>query len=426
MGSDGMTTAGTLIEALQAALDTADSNPLGWPHDEYVRAILWSLPPEQRRFAMALSSNIEAEDLENACLWGIVDQQDHPLHVVPAIREIDGKPTAVLSVQRDGGVMLAHHNRDLVTRLLETGTATDGIGERCVFVLDPVVEQHRDRYAIAPVGPDAWSRRRAMDVHAVTRIPCLACGDIIRAKPDAETTCRCGQTVVEGDWAGNAMLIGGTPITGSGLYEWDIWAEDHDSGLLVVGQTGVGIAMRRAELAGRPIQAVLALRSIPATDDEQDDDGRGYHGIEPTVIACADCESDRWPDAPTAEHLRQILAWGRRHQGQRVIVHCRQGLGRAPAAALAILADRLGPGQEPEAVEAMFALRPCAILNLHMTGLADELLGRDGALHEVARSHPLIRARHYARQISEGWSRFPHLLLPSGGGTILTSWEGRR
>lgn len=254
----------------------------------------------------------------------------------------------------------------------------------------------------------------------LNRVPCLECGEIVTAAVNGETRCACGSTVVEGDYDGHAV----SHAYGSWLPQWDRWDDDGD--LVVVSQAAVAVAIRRAELAGRPFDAILALRTSPFVGGPnvggQYDDVADYRGRTPTVVACADCESGDWPRAPSPEHIEAIIAFGRAHVGQRVLIHCREGLARSPAAALAIIADRLGVGHEPEAVEEVLRLRPCSIINLHMTRLADQALDRNGELWQAARQHPLVRARHSVRGMSEGWNRYRGLLDPDGGGNDMSRW----
>jgi hypothetical protein len=63
--------------------------------------------------------------------------------------------------------------------------------------------------------------------------------------------------------------------------------------------------------------------------------------------------------------------------------HCAAGVGRSPAAALVVLADRYGPGREADALEDLLVLRPEAVPNLALTAAADAELGRGGALLSV-------------------------------------------
>lgn len=244
------------------------------------------------------------------------------------------------------------------------------------------------------------------------RVPCRFCGEVVVAVPRRKALCSCGKTVVRGDENGNAL----NPST-QAFPEWDLWAEDRD--VVVVAAPSVDAAIRRAELDGRPVAAVLAVWTSRRGDREEKPT---YGGIAPTVVGCADAENGNWPDSPMAEHMDAILSFGRRHGGERILIHCSQGMGRAPAAALAILADRLGPGREDEALSALLHLRPCAIINYRMAGLADQVLGREGELLGVVKHHPLIRARHSARQRDYGWEETPTLLMPNGGSEDLSRW----
>lgn len=95
---------------------------------------------------------------------------------------------------------------------------------------------------------------------------------------------------------------------------------------------------------------------------------------------------------PHERHVEAALAFGREHAQGSVLVHCRAGVARSAALGLAIIADRLGPGMEREAVERLLRARPVAIPNLIVLGMADRLLGRSGRLVgawlEVEASHP--------------------------------------
>lgn len=63
-----------------------------------------------------------------------------------------------------------------------------------------------------------------------------------------------------------------------------------------------------------------------------------------------------------------------------LLIHCRHGVGRSAAVALAVIADRLGPGQEGEALEELLTIRPQATPNLVVIKLADAWLERGGRL----------------------------------------------
>lgn len=80
-------------------------------------------------------------------------------------------------------------------------------------------------------------------------------------------------------------------------------------------------------------------------------------------------------------HIQQAIEFGRGRES--LLVHCQVGIGRSTAIALAILADGYGHGREQEALQALLAVRPQAVPNLCVVGLADALLERGGALLKV-------------------------------------------
>lgn len=99
------------------------------------------------------------------------------------------------------------------------------------------------------------------------------------------------------------------------------------------------------------------------------------------VLTFEDTDSEEFGYATaTQEQVQQALAFARTHAEGALLVHCFHGVGRSAAVALAILADRLGPGKEAVAVEELFTLRPPATPNLVVVAHADNLLCRHGAL----------------------------------------------
>jgi predicted protein tyrosine phosphatase len=83
---------------------------------------------------------------------------------------------------------------------------------------------------------------------------------------------------------------------------------------------------------------------------------------------------------PAPADAEAILAFGRKHRVARLLCHCVAGIGRSGAAGLAILADRLGPDQEADALAQLLTIRPEAVPNLALTRAADQVLGRGGRL----------------------------------------------
>jgi len=95
---------------------------------------------------------------------------------------------------------------------------------------------------------------------------------------------------------------------------------------------------------------------------------------------------------PTREIAEQIIAFGKDANDGVLLVHCAAGISRSSAALLIILADKLGPGGEDEAVKLLIDARdqtvaaklrePDTIVrpNRRLVWWGDEVLGRKGAL----------------------------------------------
>lgn len=86
---------------------------------------------------------------------------------------------------------------------------------------------------------------------------------------------------------------------------------------------------------------------------------------------------------PRPGHVDAVLRFARENPDGTLLVHCKAGIARSTALALAVIADRLGPGREREAVAELLSARPEAAPNLLMLGFADDLLERSGRLVEA-------------------------------------------
>lgn len=99
------------------------------------------------------------------------------------------------------------------------------------------------------------------------------------------------------------------------------------------------------------------------------------------ILDCEDVDDESLGiRVANADQVDKALIFARQHAAKSLLVHCLHGVGRSAAIGLAILADRLGPSQEDQAVEILFQIRPSATPNLVVTRLADLQLGRQGAL----------------------------------------------
>lgn len=91
--------------------------------------------------------------------------------------------------------------------------------------------------------------------------------------------------------------------------------------------------------------------------------------------------------SPSRADIAALLAVARTWDGTRpFLVHCRMGISRSTAAALAIAAAS-GPKLGEQALaSALRTALPCATPNALMIALADDLLGREGLLVEAVRA----------------------------------------
>lgn len=94
---------------------------------------------------------------------------------------------------------------------------------------------------------------------------------------------------------------------------------------------------------------------------------------------------------PHRRHVEAAIEFAREHRSGSVLIHCKAGIARSAALALAIIADRLGDGREEEAVRHLLEIRPEAVPNLLLLPMADEVLERNGRLEkawmEIENSH---------------------------------------
>lgn len=87
--------------------------------------------------------------------------------------------------------------------------------------------------------------------------------------------------------------------------------------------------------------------------------------------------------APDARMLQAILDFAREGvAGRPLLIHCWAGISRSSAAAYAIACDR-NPGFEADIAHELRRRSPVVTPNRLMVQLADDLLGRDGAMVEA-------------------------------------------
>lgn len=138
-------------------------------------------------------------------------------------------------------------------------------------------------------------------------------------------------------------------------------------------------SLSQAKKHKRSFDAVLTIEDPKAKFGAQLRFTNGPHPHLVMKFEDADLESYGYATA-TAADVAQALAFAKEHAEGSLLVHCYHGIGRSAAIAIAILADRNGPGSEAAAVAAILEQRPLATPNLLVIAHADALLGLDGAL----------------------------------------------
>ncbi|CAN5379081.1 hypothetical protein BH10PSE3_BH10PSE3_07500 [soil metagenome] len=99
------------------------------------------------------------------------------------------------------------------------------------------------------------------------------------------------------------------------------------------------------------------------------------------VLAFEDVDDDTLGvRVATQDQVAEALAFARAHSKGSLLVHCFHGVGRSAAIALAVMSDRLGPGNERAAIDRLLTIRPIATPNLVVVKLADNVLQRQGEL----------------------------------------------
>lgn len=110
------------------------------------------------------------------------------------------------------------------------------------------------------------------------------------------------------------------------------------------------------------------------------------------ILHFEDCDrADLGIRIATEEQIASALAFAAAHADGSLLIHCRHGVGRSAAIALAVIADRTGPGAETASVAALLATRPEATPNLPAVAIADRLLGRGGALTDALMASEALR-----------------------------------
>ena len=92
--------------------------------------------------------------------------------------------------------------------------------------------------------------------------------------------------------------------------------------------------------------------------------------------------------APGSEHVRDILDFGcQLTLGDSFLVQCLMGISRSSACAFAIACQHAGAGYEQEVLKRLVKKHPGIRPNPRIAQIADDLLGRNGAMAAVVDAH---------------------------------------
>lgn len=143
----------------------------------------------------------------------------------------------------------------------------------------------------------------------------------------------------------------------------------------------VVMALREARLEHVHYDGVITVEDVGMKDGLRIPVGNRARQL---VLSFDDLDfDDRRSQVAREQHVMAAVTFARGFSAGRLLVHCHAGQCRSPALALAIIADRMGPGREGEAVDALLTIRPTSVPNLLVVALADRVLGRGGALKEA-------------------------------------------
>jgi predicted protein tyrosine phosphatase len=111
------------------------------------------------------------------------------------------------------------------------------------------------------------------------------------------------------------------------------------------------------------------------------DTPKGFPAERHLRLSMHDIVDEGMPESPGRAHVDTLIEFGRGWNGSApMIVHCWAGISRSTAATFIVLTDRAGPGSEDKIAQMLRARAPHAQPNKLIVRLADEALGRGGAM----------------------------------------------
>jgi len=111
------------------------------------------------------------------------------------------------------------------------------------------------------------------------------------------------------------------------------------------------------------------------------DTPQGFPAERHLRLSMHDIADEGMPESPGHAHVAELIEFGRGWDASApMLVHCWAGISRSTAAAFTLLCDRAGPGAEHDIAEMLRERAPHAQPNRLIVRLADQALGRNGAM----------------------------------------------
>ena len=111
------------------------------------------------------------------------------------------------------------------------------------------------------------------------------------------------------------------------------------------------------------------------------DTPQGFPADRHLRLSVHDIADEGMPESPGHAHVAELIEFGRGWDASApMLVHCWAGISRSTAAAFTLLCDRAGPGAEQDIAEMLRERAPHAQPNRLIVRLADQALGRNGAM----------------------------------------------
>lgn len=127
---------------------------------------------------------------------------------------------------------------------------------------------------------------------------------------------------------------------------------------------------------------------------------RGHEAVDPERKLLLDFDDVTDPRAAIHGYQRashddiETLVDFLRKIDDEVLINCEAGISRSPAAAIVLVASRMGAGKEKEAVSTVFASCQFCVPNQWVVKLADDILARQGRLLEALfEAMPALKTR---------------------------------